>query len=62
MPKTRNDTQAQQQLPMTDTQLEAWEVGRDLEAELLESVRQFHRGEGRVVYPGVVPRLESGVP
>ncbi len=40
--------------PMTDTQLEAWEAGRDLEAELLEAVRQYKRGEGRVVYPGVV--------
>lgn len=54
MPKTRNDSQAEPKLPMTDAQLEAWEAGRDLEAELLESVRQFQRGEGRVVYPGVV--------
>lgn len=62
MPLTNDNAQAQPQLPMTDAQLEAWEAGRDLDAELLESVRQYKRGEGRVVYPGVVPRLESGVP
>ena len=37
--------------PMTDAQLAAWEASRDLEAELLESVRQYKRGEVRVVYP-----------
>ena len=55
MSMTNDSIQAQPQLPMTDAQLEAWEAGRDLEAELLESVRQFKRGEGRVVYPGVEP-------
>jgi hypothetical protein len=62
MPKTRNDTQAQPELPMTDAQLEVWEASRDIDAELLESVRQYKRGEGRVVFPRVVPRLESDVP
>ena len=38
-------------LPLTDAQLAAWEASRDLEAELLESMRQYKRGEGRVVYP-----------
>ena len=38
-------------LPMTDAHLAAWEASRDLEAELLESVRQCKRGEGRAVYP-----------
>ena len=37
--------------PMTDAQLAAWEASRDLESELLESVRQYKRGECRVVYP-----------
>lgn len=37
--------------PLTDSQLAAWEASRDLEAELLESVRQYKRGEGRAVYP-----------
>jgi putative transcriptional regulator len=37
--------------PMTDAQLAAWEASRDLEAELLESMRQYKRGEVRVVYP-----------
>jgi len=36
--------------PMTDAELEVWEASRDLEAELLESVRQLKRGEGTVVY------------
>jgi hypothetical protein len=35
--------------PMTDAQLTKWEASRDLEAELLESVRQMQRGEGTVV-------------
>jgi hypothetical protein len=36
--------------PMTDAQLAKWEASRDLEAELLESVRQMQRGEGTVMY------------
>ncbi len=62
MPKTRDDNQAHPKLPMTDAHLEAWEDSRDIDAELLESVRQFKRGEGRVVYPGVGPHRESDVP
>jgi len=49
-------------LPMTDAQLAVWEAGRDLEAELLESVRQFKRGEGTVVYsPVIAARKNSGL-
>jgi putative transcriptional regulator len=49
-------------LPMTDAQLAVWEAGRDLEAELLESVRQFKRGEGIVVYsPVIAARKNSGL-
>jgi hypothetical protein len=55
MPKTRDDIPAEPMLPMTDAQLAAWEVSRDIDAELLEAVRQFKRGEGRVVFPGVEP-------
>ena len=40
--------------PMTDAQLTAWEAGRDLEAELLESVRQMKRGQGTVMYVPVI--------
>lgn len=48
--------------PMTDAQLAEWEAGRDLEAELLESVRQFKRGEGTVVYsPVIAARKNSGL-
>jgi|Laugrefbdmm110sn_1035136.scaffolds.fasta_scaffold03885_3 putative transcriptional regulator len=48
--------------PMTDAQLAVWEAGRDLEAELLESVRQFKRGEGTVVYsPVIAARKNSGL-
>lgn len=59
---TKDDPKVQPKLPMTDAQLEAWEASRNLEAELLESVRQFKRGEGRVVYPGVERRLGPAVP
>ena len=49
-------------LPMTDAQLAEWEAGRDLEAELLESVRQLKRGEGTVVYsPVIAARKNSGL-
>jgi hypothetical protein len=61
MPLTNDNTQAQPQLPMTDAQLEAWEASREIDAELLESVRQYKRGEGRVVYPGVVRELSRAV-
>lgn len=48
--------------PKTDAQLAAWEAGRDLEAELLESVRQMKRGEGTVVYSQVIAaRQNSGL-
>ena len=45
--------------PMTDAQLVAWEAGRDLEAELLESVRQMKRGEGVVVYSPVIAARQN---
>ena len=54
MPKTNDDTQAHPKLPMTDAQREAWEASRDIDAELLESVQQFKRGEGRVLFPEAV--------
>ena len=41
-------------IPMTDAQLAKWEASRDLEAELLESVRQMKRGEGKVVHSPVI--------
>ena len=37
--------------PLTDQELEAWENSRNLEAELLESVRQMIARKGRVVMP-----------
>jgi putative transcriptional regulator len=47
---------------MTDDELEVWEASRDLEAELLESVRQIKRGEGTVVYsPLIAARKNSGL-
>ena len=45
--------------PMTDEQLAAWEAGRDLEAELLESVRQMKRGEGTVVHSPVIAARQN---
>ncbi len=48
--------------PMTDAQLAKWEASRDLEAELVESVRQMKRGEGTVVHSLVVAaRQNSGL-
>jgi putative transcriptional regulator len=45
--------------PMTDAQLAKWETSRDLEAELLESVRQMQRGEGTVVYSPVIAARQN---
>jgi putative transcriptional regulator len=36
--------------PLTDSELEAWENSRNLETELLESVRQMIARKGRVVF------------
>lgn len=48
--------------PMTDAQLAEWEASRDLEAELVESVRQMKRHEGTVVYsPVIAARQNSGL-
>ena len=62
MPLTNDGVKAKTKLPMTDAQLAAWEATRDLDAELLESVRQFKRGEGTVVYsPVIAARKNSGL-
>lgn len=62
MPLTGKQVKAKTKLPMTDTELEVWEASRDLEAELLESVRQIKRGEGMVVYsPLIAARKNSGL-
>lgn len=48
--------------PMTDAQLTQWEASRDLEAELVESVRQMKRGLGTVVHsPVIAARQNSGL-
>ena len=62
MPTTTSGIKSKTKLPMTDAELAAWEVTRDLDAELLESVRQFKRGEGTVVYSPVIgARKNSGL-
>jgi putative transcriptional regulator len=64
MPLTTDGVKAKAKAkrPLTDTQLAAWEASRDLEAELLESVRQFKLGEGKVVYsPVIAARKNSGL-
>jgi len=62
MPLTTKPEKAKTRLPMTDAELEVWEASRDLEAELLESVRQIKRGEGTVVYsPLIAARKNSGL-
>ncbi len=48
--------------PMTDTELEAWESTRDLETELIESVRQMSEGKTSVAYsPVIAARKASGL-
>ncbi|PTN11562.1 helix-turn-helix domain-containing protein [Nitrosomonas aestuarii] len=48
--------------PLTDQELEAWENTRDLNAELLESVRQMKAGKGRIVMsPIIYARKKSGL-
>ena len=48
--------------PLTDEELEAWENSRDLEAELLESVRQMTAGKGHVVMsPVISARKKTGL-
>lgn len=34
--------------PLTDKELEEWESSRDLDTELLDSVRQMVAGKGRI--------------
>jgi putative transcriptional regulator len=46
---------------MTDAELEAWESSRDLEAELIESVRQMVDGKTSLAYsPVIAARKASG--
>lgn len=48
--------------PLTDKELETWENSRDLEAELLASVRQMAARKGRVVMsPVISARKKSGL-
>lgn len=48
--------------PLTDEALEAFESGRDLGAELLESIRQMKAGLGTLVYsPVAEARRKSGL-
>jgi putative transcriptional regulator len=44
---------------MADAQLAEWKASRDLEAELLESVRQMKRGEGTVVHSPVIAARQN---
>lgn len=54
MPLSKSSKKTTVKNPMTDEQLAKWEASRDLEAELVESVRQMQRGEGTVVYSPVI--------
>ena len=48
--------------PMADAQLKAWESSRDLDAELLASVREMAGGKTSVAYsPVVAARKASGL-
>jgi putative transcriptional regulator len=47
---------------MTDEELDAFEAGRDLGEDLLESIRQMKAGEGTVVHsPAIVARQRTGL-
>lgn len=45
--------------PKTESELEQYEVDRDLASELLESVKQMKAGEGKVVYSEAVEAREK---
>lgn len=48
--------------PLTEKELEAWENSRDLEAELLESVRQMKTGKRHAVMsPVISARKKTGL-
>lgn len=48
--------------PMTDNELEAFEDGRNLHADLLQSIREMKAGQGRAVYSSVIAaRTASGL-
>lgn len=50
------------QKPMTDAQLKAWEASRDIDAELLASVREMTSGKTSVAYsPVIAARKHSGL-
>lgn len=47
---------------MTDAQLKVWEVTRDIDAELLASVREMANGKTSVAYsPVIAARKTSGL-
>lgn len=49
-------------MPKTEQELLKRDAKRDIGAELLESVRQMQRGEGRVVYsPVIEARTKAGL-
>jgi len=49
-------------MPKTEQELPKRDAKRDIGAELLESVQQMQRGEGRVVYsPVVEARTKAGL-
>lgn len=48
--------------PLLDAELDSWESTRDLEAELIESVRQMAAGTTSLAYsPAVAARQASGL-
>ncbi|HEY5580214.1 MAG TPA: helix-turn-helix domain-containing protein [Rhodoferax sp.] len=48
--------------PMTDEELAVWEAGRDLGAEILQSLNEAKAGKTRVVYsPVIAARQNSGL-
>ena len=48
--------------PLTDNELDAYEAGRDLAADLLQAIGEMKAGEGRVAWPpALAARQDTGL-
>jgi hypothetical protein len=41
--------------PLNDSEIEAYEAGRDLAADLLQAIQEMKTGQGHVVWPLLMP-------
>jgi putative transcriptional regulator len=48
--------------PLNDSEIEAYEAGRDLAADLLQAIQEMKTGQGHVVWPlALAARQETGL-